>query len=141
MQIDIASESKMPQEYHDRSFWCHPDEFTLNTMAAKASPDTLYYPRLFFWLPHVKDHCVKCPSCKKLTKLWLKDTKARRVYGAQDSYYVIYRRYNCKEPNCSRRELTTVDPGVVEQLPLHWQMKFPAFFTYRAENPPAPPAQ
>ncbi|KAG2191934.1 hypothetical protein INT47_012017 [Mucor saturninus] len=102
-------------------------------LAKAADPSELYHPRTFIWLPdHLHDNLV-CPSCKSgiESKGFDKKTKARRIIDLKDCFYIMTRRYRCK--NATKQHFFNgFDSRIIRQLPLRVQADFPALLTHKS---------
>jgi hypothetical protein len=137
----------LPACYKEGHFWIHPrDPFFAMQKAAKSpdglTPNTLYYPPVFLWLPHLlDDKPLMCPNttCKsgkhQLTvKGWNDNPIARRVVNINGLYYVMTQRVQCatRSGGCGK-SWNLYDPVIMEQLDPGLAAAFPAFLTHRSE--------
>jgi hypothetical protein len=112
------------------SFWYtiqHPVVRDANSISGFVGPT-----RIFFWLPRIYGYKLACPYCSSeqtVSNGWPRDPIARRVVDLSDCYWIVGRRQWCK--SCDREFMNT-DQRVVDRLPDHFRLLFPAFLTWRS---------
>ncbi|CEP13321.1 hypothetical protein [Parasitella parasitica] len=128
-----------------KSYWIYPP-VSNETLFAKAAnhPEFYYYPEVFLWMPYVlmdrslKDpksrEKLKCshPECVKTLNLksFYEEPRAIRVADLHENFYLMTYRYECSTAGHSAT--SGVDPAVIKQLPLRYQLEFPAHLTKRS---------
>lgn len=112
---------KVPKEYSLGTFWVVPD----NT-----DPSSRYLPKVFLWLPHLLvSEPIQCSCGARLeSKGYNKDPHARRVVDLDGHFFLMTMRYRCK--TCATT-LNGTDKRILERLPWHLQIEFPARLTHR----------
>ncbi|KAJ7725545.1 hypothetical protein B0H16DRAFT_1781847 [Mycena metata] len=129
------------------TFWILPKDrwFTLQEYKYKPkalSPEALYYPRVFVWVPTALlpgDFTIKCPFCKsgKMTGSgWNANPVARRIVDLDSTYYILSKRIKCRH-GC-KKSCSMYHDEVLAQFPEHLRNEFPetkapaAFLTHRS---------
>ena len=101
----------LPMCYVQGQFWIHPPDpyFAMRkgvNCPGGLSPDLLYHPPVFLWLPHLLDekpYLCPLPGCQNFKKLtipltikgWNDNPIARRVVTLDGVYYVMTQRIQC----------------------------------------------
>lgn len=151
--VKEISSHKMPGCYIARTFWISPPDhfFALKKSLASAdglNPTSLYYPRIFVWLPEFLDKSsITCqnPECQYFknashpmtVKGWNDNPIARRVVGLDQNYFIITKRIQCRKiPNSETsgcgKSMNYYDPAVLDQLDPTLVAEFPAFLTHKS---------
>ena len=124
----------------------HSGYFAMSSLRASEglAPESLYYPRVFVWLPYLLDkrkltcqnatcHYYKDKDHPLTIKGWNSDPVARRVVDLKDSYYIITQRFRCTScPTGCGRTVNLYDPDILEQIDPSLVDEFPAFLTHRS---------
>jgi len=145
LRTEIETHGK-PLCYMKGTFWVRPhDPYFAMTKSAQSvdglNPNTLYYPTVFVWLPHLLDlsplRCknVECQqkNCVLTVKGWNDNPVARRVVALDDVYYVMTMHMQCgvHTGGCGK-SWNLYDPVVMEQLDPALSSAFPAFLTHQS---------
>jgi hypothetical protein len=144
---------RIPDCYMSGTFWVNPPDhfFALKKSLESSgglSPMSLYYPRIFVWLPDFLDNSpIACqnPECQYYKDLshamtvkgWNDNPIARRVVGLDQNYFIITKIIHCRKiPNSDSsgcgKSLNYYDPGVLSQLDPVLVAEFPACLTHRS---------
>jgi hypothetical protein len=136
-----------PKCYKQGQFWIYPPDpyFLMHKGLQKGlSPDPLYHPVVFLWLPHLLDkQGILCsiPGCQNyrnplvpLTiKGWNSDPIAWCVVALDSCYFVMTKHIQCyKGTGGCGHSWNLYDPIILEQLEPGLAAHFPAFLTHRS---------
>ncbi|KAK6993119.1 hypothetical protein R3P38DRAFT_2801256 [Favolaschia claudopus] len=134
---------KMPDCYRiHQTFWIRPPDRWFALQAYKSSPqdispDVLYYPDIFVWLPgslmpaSFKFRCIFCEKDYMSDHGWNYNPVARRVVDLNSCYFILSKRVRCDSPSC-HKSCTLYQDKILAQLPTHLANEFPAFLTHRS---------
>ncbi|KAJ7662182.1 hypothetical protein DFH06DRAFT_1325495 [Mycena polygramma] len=134
---------KSPDCYRlHKTFWIRPsdrwfilDEYKSNPEAL--SPDPLYHPDVFVWLPKsllppdFKFRCIFCERDYMTDWGWNRNPIARRVVNLDSCYFILSKRIRCESESC-HKSCSLYEDKILAQLPKHLANEFPAFLTHRS---------
>ena len=143
----------MPSCYTAKTFWISlADHFFALKKTQESSdglnPTSLYYPRIFVWLPEFLDKSpITCQNSEcqyfkdsshpMTVKGWNDNPIAHRVFGLDQNYFIITKQIQCwnfpnsKTSGCGK-SMNYYDPSVLDQLDPTLVAEFPAFLTHRS---------
>ncbi|KAJ7784216.1 hypothetical protein B0H16DRAFT_1265442, partial [Mycena metata] len=100
------------------------------------SPEALYYPRVFVWVPSkllpndFSFTCIFCGKGEMRESDWNSNPNARRVVDLDSCYYILSKRVKCR--NSCHKSCTMYHDKILQQLPPGLRNQFPAFLTHRS---------
>ena len=118
---DTAARFQLPMK-----LWYSPPPTKF--VSVKPVPEKYFLRRLFLWMPRMMYFFnFKCPNCKRSAQSKGIYNKVRLVLDIKDYYYLATEYMGC---TCGKTFLAS-DKRMLEQLPYHMRVQFPAILTYQ----------
>lgn len=132
-------ESRVQGKWPFNSLWYHPPDMSISANTARPLVAENYYLKsLFIWVPEYLYReefplgVLPCPSCRgtdKVVSEGFNPHGPRRVYGVDDVYYIVCKRYRCLSCNSS---FNGTDQRVLDLIPADIMSLFPAYVSNRS---------
>lgn len=123
-----------PESFSNRSgapgsLWLHPPAPIISLSSYTFTPELLYRPRIFLWLPHFFVETMRCPNCHRA----LEKNGAcppRRITDTSDSFWIVTWAYYCRS-GC-QSHFRGWSPAILESLPQYLRLEFPAILSRKS---------
>lgn len=123
-----------PESFSNRpgvsgSLWLHPPAPIISLSSYTFSPELLYRPRIFLWLPHFFVETLRCPTCHRA----LEKNGAcppRGIVDVSDTFWIVTWAYYCRT-GC-QSHFRGWSPAILASLPQYLSLEFPAVLSRKS---------
>lgn len=126
----------LPPLYAEHKTFFFPKPSTYFLLRDGVTPEKLLNPQFVLWDPMALTD-IPCPNCKYKLQRHSEIPRPRRVVDMSTTFWIIGYRYRCRgciHPKSSKKGTVTFrswNPRVLDVLPRHLSMEFPAKLTHR----------